>query len=42
MGFFSKNVYKPIRGGGAAGAFGDSAYDSQPSGGMDFKNFMSS
>jgi hypothetical protein len=42
MGFFNKNVFKPIRGGGAATSFGDSNYESQPSGGMDFKNFMAS
>ena len=40
MGFYNKNVFKPIRGGGISNSFGDNTFDSQPSGGMDFKNFM--
>ena len=49
MGFINSKVFKPIRGGGArAPATDTSNYDSQPrggnvapSGGMDFKSFMS-
>ena len=49
MGFINSKVFKPIRGGGIRAPAADTSnYDSQPrlqaaqpSGGMDFKSFMS-